>query len=173
MPQLPSGRHLAIDPAPLVQQTEDRNKPQFVHHFMAVKDVASLAHWLDLHYFMSEEEARDNVKAVDLTYGSLVAPAGLVSMGTGYWLADWRTLAVSWTDDDRAAMADWLGSDRVKEQFNYWLKLAERLQQKMLSENAVPLIRTLATMYEQGVHPQQHVRLASGSSSSSLVGGHA
>jgi hypothetical protein len=162
MPQLPSGRHIAIDPAPLVQLTKDRDTPQLVHQLMAISGLASLFDWLDLHFFVTKEEALDKAKALDLTESSLPAPEGLVGVATGYRLSDWQTLAAGWTDADRVAFAGWLESDRAKHQFDQWLQHIRKLQKQMLSDDAVPLTRLLATMYEQGVHPLQNDRTVGG-----------
>lgn len=110
MPQLPSGRQVAVDPTPLGELLQGANSPFHAHHIMAIGQVDDLYRWLDILAVCAEGDLpsvlRVGARKVD------DAPAVFVSTPIGR-LAGWDALAGEWSEADREAFRAFI-DERVR-----------------------------------------------------------
>lgn len=133
MPQLPSGIHVAADPAPLRELLLEQRSGFRAHDLMALDRVESLLAWLDMLVLDPDDPASS-------------APVGR--------LADWERYAHvrQWSEADRLAMREFI-------RFKVMPALASTM--KAVREGQAALLRddgtagVLARMWRAGVHPLQ------------------
>lgn len=151
MPQLPSGRHVAVDPEPLTTLTRGVASPYNAHHLMAIEELGDLFRWLDILVLAPTKTwkpaERERARAVP------GAPAGFVGVPTSFRLADWRSCAGGWSEEDRAAMLAFI-DERVRPWLHDDMELVRRCQ-KALRESPQTPAGMLAAMWEAGCHPLQ------------------
>lgn len=105
MPHLPSGRHVAVDPAPLRRLHKTRPASPFnAHHIMSLARPDNLFCWLDLLLLKPADATVDERAQARPLPG---APGGLVGAPAGR-LANWDVVASDWSDADCAATAAWI-----------------------------------------------------------------
>lgn len=154
MPQLPSGRHVAIDPYPLAALLDDADNPANIHKILAIDSISLLKSWFEVAFFVTPEEANGAGIDTKLGKGSLTPPPGLVTLRTGCPLSRWEALAADWSEEDQAAMKSFLNEPRCKDYMDYQLSVVRKQQQDFLiSDNST--IRLLAGWWKAGVHPAQ------------------
>jgi hypothetical protein len=153
MPMLPSGRHIVLSPAPLVDLLERANQPGNVQKVMALKEWPELHPWIDVLYLLPEGAAgsRDDGAFSD---NSLPAPPGMVAVKAGYRLNDWESRAAEWNDEDRVAMRQFL-DERARGHYEQRLVAARDLQDKLRSPGAGFVTQVLAGWHDAGIHPAQ------------------
>lgn len=153
MPQLPSGRHVALSPEPLVDLLKHAARFGNVHKVMALKTWEDLWPWIEIVYFVPDagEQERDGGELSD---DSLPAPAGLTRVKGGYRVADWEQRAHEWSPDDRAALRADL-DERARKHFRAHLAVARDIQRDMLEGRRGQLAQILAAFCHAGVHPAQ------------------
>ncbi len=153
MPQLPSGRHIAIQLDPLDALLNDVANPGNVHRIMAIKDLASLAPYVRILFLVPEGKCLAAEPPEEFREGSLPRPPGLVVTDSGYTLARLDELNADWSDEDKQAFQAFL-DDRCQELFALGLSHTERARQWLLHESGMPA-RLLALWYQAGCHPCQ------------------
>ena len=153
MPMLPSGRHIALSPKPLVELLENASAPGNVHKVMALKDWPDLYPWIDVIYLVPEGSpgARDKGEFSD---NSLPRPPGWVPIKAGYRLCDWESHARDWSEEDRVAFSEVLDG-RAREHYAQHLDYARGLQERLLASAGGVVPQILAWWYKEGVHPSQ------------------
>jgi hypothetical protein len=152
MPMLPSGRHVAVDPAPLRELLSDPANAFNAHRIMAIRSVDDLFPWLSLIELVpAAKGAPANASAVAGVSASL--PPGLVPRPTGRRLSDWRAEARAWTESDRTAMAQFI-DERIRPHYAATLAGVHRSQEAMLASTH-SLAGDLARMWQNGAHPLQ------------------
>jgi len=152
MPMLPSGRHVGLDPSPLVALLEEGHSPVNVHHLFAIRQWPDLWPWIEVVLFVPAEEAKDS-PGLQMRADALPLPPGLVPRPSGFRLDDFETLQADWTADDRAAFARFL-HERAAPAFARHLAKA-RAVQAVVREHAYGATETLIAWWDAGVHPAQ------------------
>ncbi|MHB0986880.1 MAG: hypothetical protein ACYC05_14990 [Sulfuricella sp.] len=154
MPQLPSGRHVAIDPYPLATLLDAASNPANIHKIMGIDSIPKITNWFEVVYFVTPEEVHGKGIAAEFGEGSLTPPPGLVSLRTGCPLSQWETLAADWSDEDRSAMKTFLSEPRCKDYMEHRLSVVRQQQQDFLSAESFTT-RLIAGWWMAGLHPAQ------------------
>lgn len=154
MPQLPSGRHVAIDPYRLAALLDDASNPANIHKILAIDSLSKMMNWFEVVYFVTPEEANGDGVETELGAGSLTPPPGLVALRTGCPLSRWEALAVDWSEEDRAAMRSFLTEPRIEDYMEHRLSVVRQQQQNLLSSDKFT-VRLLAGWWMAGIHPAQ------------------
>jgi hypothetical protein len=151
MPALPSGRHIAVDPAPLKQLLLDCASPFNAHHLMALERIDDLFRWLDV-LMLKPAESLTADECAQAQPAPVGAPPGMRAVPTGVRLAYWCTIATEWSDDDRAAFAMFI-DDRIRPAMERAIAHVRERQQALLKTPT--LAGAFACMWRDGVHPLQ------------------
>jgi hypothetical protein len=154
MPQLPSGRHVAIDPKRFSELIKNAAHFGNVHKVMAIDSIPTLLPWLDVMYLVEPGTENQDLKKYELADNSFTPPPGFLALNTNCKLSQWGLLAEEWSTEDRAAMQAFLDSERC----NHYLRkfvYAAKLQQELFQESDDFLPKLLASWYAAGVHPAQ------------------
>ena len=132
---LPSGTHVAADPAPLRELLKDADSGFNAHHIMALESADDLLAWLDMLVLDPDDAAS--------------------SMPVGR-LADWERYADShhWNDEDRAEMQAFIV--RVLPSMARIMDTNVRDAQEALLKSPT-VAGALARCYRDGCHPLQEV----------------
>lgn len=123
MPQLPSGREIAITARRLSEvaaRYEDTGEPAALDHVRTVRDLYP---YIDVMYFRPRTDGAPG--AVDA-----YLPTGLEPYPSGYTLADMEAFTRDWTEADRAAFHAFLEEDRTRE---YLAKALDRIRLAQLA----------------------------------------
>jgi hypothetical protein len=150
MPALPSGQHIAVDPAPLNKLLLEADSPFNAHHIMAIEQVDDLFGWLDVLTLKPAGQLAPGESA-----RSQPAPAGapsdLLAVPAGVRLTYWQALADmhKWSKADRAAMTAF-----VDERVRPWLadELAFVRERQRVLPAQPTLAGALAAMWLHGCH---------------------
>jgi hypothetical protein len=153
MPMLPSGRKVALDPAPLVKMLDDPDSPFHVHHILEIKEWEDLARYLDIVFLEPAPPGAPDDAAARLAPGSHPAPVGMVAVPSGHRLDALEQAWRGWPEKDCAAMREYI-EERAKPHFSALLEEV-RKRQEYLMESAPPMTRALAHMHRRGIHPLQ------------------
>ena len=148
MPMLPSGRHVGLDPSPLIALLEEAHAPTNVHHLFAIRQWSDLWQWIDVVLLVPAAEADDSPGRL---MRADALPPGLVPRPSGFRLDDFETLQADWTADDRAAFARFL-HERAAPAFARHLAKA-RAVQAAVREHAGGPTQTLSARRGGGAHP--------------------
>jgi hypothetical protein len=151
MPTLPSGLEVAVDPAPLRKLLLDFASPFNAHHLMALQCTDDLFRWLDVLILkpadaLTADECANSQPAPD------GAPTSFRAIPAGARLSDWRSVAPAWSDDDRAAFADFIDA-RIRPAMVRALANVRERQETLLKTPTVA--GAFACMWRDGIHPLQ------------------
>lgn len=152
MPMLPSGRHIAVQPARLFELIRDTTGPENDGRLFAINTVEDVKRYLDvieLVPIVADDEA-----LTDAAPGSMPLPPGMRAQSTGYSLAECDALSAHWTGADREAFAAFLQEARVNTLLGQWLAVAQEAQQRMSREPDF-VSTVLSAWRAAGVHPDQ------------------
>lgn len=153
MPQLPSGRQVAINPTDLEILVENADNPANVHRLMAIQSETDLYPYVNVLYLLPEAEALGRAMNLEFRNDALPRPPGLALVASGFTLSDWDALTAEWTDDDRVAFRQFLET-RCKSILAGWLQLVRDVQ-RTLPQSASFTTRILAGWWLAGIHPAQ------------------
>lgn len=126
MPMLPSGRHVGLDPAPLVALLQEGHSPVNVRHLFAIRRWPDLWPWIEVVLFVPAEEVDDS-SGLRIRADTLPLPAWMVPRPSGFRLDRFEALQADWTDEDRAAFARFL-EERAAPAFAPHLEKARAVQ---------------------------------------------
>ncbi|UTA46863.1 hypothetical protein L1F30_11895 [Simiduia sp. 21SJ11W-1] len=151
MPQLPSGRHVALDPAPLrslIDKILDEESVTIWPLLAIQKPIDCLQH-LEVIYLVP-----DQGEALQLAPGSLPLDANLQKQPTGLKPRDVLHPDFNWPREDKLAFANYLQGPRVAA---YLEKQFERVMEvkQALKEHGTGLEQWEVHTWEAGVHPVQ------------------
>ena len=152
MPMLPSGRHVGLDPSPLVALLQEGHSPVNVRHLFAIRRWPDLWPWIDVVVFVPADEAEGSA-GLRSRADALPLPPGLVPRPSGFRLDDFETLQADWTADDRAAFARFL-HERAAPAFARHLAKA-RAVQALVREHASGATQAQIAWWDAGAHPAQ------------------
>lgn len=153
MPQLPSGRHVALMPTPLDKLLKEGRHFGNIHKVLAIKTEADVARFVDVLYLVPESEAGSQEGVLGLHDASLQVPPGMAFVPAGFRLSDWEKRAAGWSKEDRAAFREFLAG-RCAPVLREWLDTV-RTGQAKLRETDDPLARLLVAWWDAGCHPAQ------------------
>lgn len=153
MPQLPSGRQVAISPAPLVALLDAANQPGNIHKILAIQSAQDLEQYIDVLFFIAEDETCEPVMQVAYRDEALPRPPGMVPVSSGHTLAAWGALTANWSDEDKVAMHDFLDT-RAAPALNEYLEAVTKVQTHLRGADDF-LTKTLTLWWDAGIHPAQ------------------
>ena len=153
MPQLPSGRHVAITANPLADILDDVNNPSNVHIVMGIATHQDLEPYIDVLFLIPETEAAENAIHSGYIENSLPPPPKFVPVNSGYRLSGLSELTHDWDETDKAAFQEFL-CGRATTTFDSCMKEVRRAQLAMRNSSNSS-IRLLATWWIAGCHPAQ------------------
>lgn len=152
MPQLPSGRQVAVTFAPLTELLKAADSPFNSHKIMAIEQARDLWPYLSVLFLVPEADAAD-APAAAFRDDALPRPPGLMPVDSGFRLSDWDALTQDWSGDDRAAMREFLET-RAACLFDEGLELVRTTQRALLAAPGT-MAGAFAIMWQQGCHPLQ------------------
>jgi hypothetical protein len=150
MPQLPSGRHAGIDPAPFHQLISDAQQGKFVHRLMGITEDSHLLRYLEVVDLIPSQ----GPKGIAFAEGSSPRPAEFEMARTGVMLDRLDDLGNSWTSEDLAAFRDFLGEERNLRYRKDLLQAASDAQE-YLARSKNFMAQLLTQWWRAGVHPAQ------------------
>lgn len=154
MPQLPSGRQVTFDPAPLAALLAKAYDHMNLVKIMSIDSIQKIMDWYVISYLVTPEEAHGKGSAPNLSSDSLPLPEGLVNVSTDVPLSRWEELAVLWSKEDKLEMQSFLNSQRFKDYMENQFSVVKKYQQRYTnSENLIT--RMSALMWKAGCHPDQ------------------
>ena len=151
MPQLPSGKHFALDPSPLQKIISDAYDGLKAHELMAIENIEQLFSHINIMYFRPAKEARDNLP---LAKFSIVPPDDLEPYFSGFNLISIKDEFDSWCHEDQKAFAEFLNEKRTNSYLEGLLETVKEYQDQ-LTENPSTLQGMLALWWKLGIHPLQ------------------
>ncbi|MHB8679324.1 MAG: hypothetical protein ACYC7G_06280 [Rudaea sp.] len=150
MPQLPSGRHVAIQAAPLFSLMEDSMRAgAIITRLLRIERVEHLYPYIDVMFFIELDGAR-----TEGAPGGQPIPEGLQPFPSGFTLASIGAERATWPQTDRAAFATYLASDRVRAHLVALFNEVERLKQRLADEGDAET-RLQVLWWKQNCHPVQ------------------
>jgi hypothetical protein len=152
MPQLPSGRQVALIPTPLDNLLKEGRHFGNIHKVLAIQAEADLYRYVEIFYLVPEGEASSRESVLGLHADSLPVPPGMAFMPAGFKLSEWEA-GSGWSEADRAAFRDFLAS-RCAPVLREWLDTV-KAGQANLHEAEDPLTRLLVAWWDAGCHPAQ------------------
>lgn len=152
MPQLPSGRLVAIMPTPLDKLLKEGRHFGNVHKVLAIQAEPDLYRFVDVLYLVPESEAGSQEGVLGLNAHSLPVPPGMAFVPAGFTLSEWEERS-SWSEADRAAFRDFLAG-RGALALREWLDTVQEGQAN-LHKAEDPLTRLLVAWWDAGCHPAQ------------------
>ena len=136
MPMLPSGRHVGLDPSPLVALLQEGHSPFNVRHLFAIRRWPDLWPWIEVVLFVPSDEAADSA-GLRQRADALPLPPGLVPRPSGFRLDRFEDLQADWPDEDRAAFARFL-DERAAPAFARHLEKARAVQAVVREQSDEP-----------------------------------
>jgi len=103
MPMLPSGRHVAINRAPLQSLLDGEQGLSTVHLVLAIKEKVDIYPYTDLILLLPEAEATQQQVEESFLDDSLPRPPGLVPVQSGFRLNQSEVFSADWSQEDKAA----------------------------------------------------------------------
>jgi len=151
MPQLPSGRHIAIGTDSLSGLLETVAAGFRVHELMSIKEPEHLSPYLDIYYF---RPATPDDPAIEYTDAALTPPDGFTPCRTGHTLATLHQAWEQWPADDRQAFVDFLSEPRFSDYLNELFDYVERYKQ-IIRDSGPFAARVQAHWWDASCHPLQ------------------
>lgn len=151
MPQLPSGRQIALSPKPLDELFRESRRPDNVHKLLGIRTERDLWRFVDILRLVPDSGGVP--MEITLRGDSNPIPQGRELEPAGYRLSEWEAEASGWTEEDRGAFREWLAGQAAPA-FAEWLE-AVRDEQTRLRGTGDFLTRVLAGWWDAGCHPAQ------------------
>ncbi len=155
MPQLPSGRHIGLDPAPLAKMVSDAEAGKFVLDLMAIKHPEDALRRIGVLYFRPKVESDRGMSLSEL---SNLPPEDLEPYPSGFNVVTIKSEFDQWSPEDQSAFIEFLRADRTS-RFMDSVLAAIRKAQDRLVDNPSTLPGLLATWWNLGIHPLQEERM--------------
>lgn len=153
MPQLPGGRHVAINATPLAALLDDANNPVNAQKIMAINSPHDLEAYIEVIFLMPEAEAADRGFDTEFINNSLPRPPGLFAVRSGFCLSDWPVLTRDWNDEDKVAFREFIDG-RGAETFDRCMAEVGIAQDAMRNASEMTA-KILAAWMAAGCHPAQ------------------
>lgn len=153
MPQLPSGRHVGLNPSPLVDVLENAYNKWGAHELMAIESINHLFAYIRVLYFKAEQGYGTNGTGYQ-TF-SLVPSDELTPYDSGYNLITIQDEMENWDYCDKKAFIDFLNEKRTNNFLENTLNKVREAQNELLDQPTT-LQGMLATWWKLGCHPLQN-----------------
>ncbi len=132
MPQLPSGRHVAIVATPLNKLYLEIFSCYSVHKFMAVETVEDIKQFIEIIELIPVNAGDgDDIEHSD---DSLPLPENLTQFHTNIMLANAQALIGAWTEEDQHAFWEYTKSPRAVNYFEVALKNVKDRQELVIAQ---------------------------------------
>lgn len=153
MPQLPSGRHVALDPSPLNQLIDDVLHERTLAHWplLAIESPNDCLKHIEINYM----EPVLDVGAPNLAKGSLPIDSTLRQVRTGLTVENVLADASDWSREDKEFFCDFLSSERVRDFLDNHFENIKQIQAS-LREDGSFLQKWQAQTWAAGCHPIQN-----------------
>ncbi|MEX2517318.1 MAG: hypothetical protein WD572_10510 [Gammaproteobacteria bacterium] len=152
MPQLPSGRHFAIQADSLTDMLENAARGIRTHELMVINDTAQLYAYLDVLYFRSGTARKIPPQYFDEAH---TPPEKRVPYASGHTLATLIEQEIRhWTAADQNALFDFLLEFRTRQYLLDWLNAVEKVKDR-IRQHGHWLARLQALWWDTGCHPLQ------------------
>ncbi len=126
MPQLPSGRHVAIHAGPFENFMQKVSDFALMREIVQMETISDVMEFVEVIFLVVKADIEsNNSPEYSLADESFIPPPGFIALNSGFKLSDWEEMAKDWSDEDRAAMQEFLESDRCKSYFQYYLDTAK------------------------------------------------
>ena len=153
MPQLPGGRHVAINTTPLSALLGDAGNPGNVHKIMAIAAFKDLDAYIEVLFLVPAIAPAAQLPAPELRSGSMPCPPGLVLVDSGYRLSDWSELTQDWDEPDKTAFRDFLNGPAAALFAESMIEV--RRTQEAMRVSPKFMTRLLTASCDCGCHPAQ------------------
>ncbi|MBM5570556.1 MULTISPECIES: hypothetical protein [Deefgea] len=135
MPALPSGTHIAFDPAAIFSLLEGPHTVDKVVQLMLIRNWADMQYLLEIIQLVPIEEADETTLPILLSDDSLQAPEGHVMRPTDMSVPEYlHSLEVSKLKADHEALVAELNG-RAKDHFAFLLERVQQTQKLLLEMN--------------------------------------
>lgn len=152
MPQLPSGRHVAIQATPLFDLIDAACTPDAViTRLLQIEQRADLSPYIDVMFFREIADA----PVLAIAPGGESVPSGIVPFASGYTLATIHQAIRDWPPEDRRGFAEYLGSERMQTHLSALLDRVAEVKHRLGREGGF-VLQLQALMWETGCHPVQN-----------------
>lgn len=151
MPQLPSGKHVALDPSPLQEVITEAFEGIKVQELMSIESTAQLFSHINILYFRPTAQN----SSLPLAKYSIVPPEGFETYFSGFNLISIKNEVDSWPPGDQQALIQFLNEERTNGFLEGLLSTVKEYQTK-LSDHPTTLQGLMALWWKLGVHPLQN-----------------
>lgn len=151
MPQLPSGKHFALDTSPLWQVIDDAYEGRFVHAVMAIERPEDMFEHVAILYL--RPRAPDTAPW-QISGNSDHPPDDLEPYPSGFNLVTIKGECAQWSKEDQRAFVEFLNSPKTDAYFSDTLDTVRACQQDLLGQPS-SLPGLIATWWKHGCHPLQ------------------
>lgn len=152
MPQLPSGRHVALEPQPLNQLIDDvvNERAVAIWPLLAIASPNDCINHFELVYM----EPTGDGDTPSLATGSVPLDAALRKVHTGLTLGDVLADTSDWSREDKEFFCEFLSSERVQAFLAHHFDHVQEVQAE-LREHGSSLQKWEAQTWAAGCHPLQ------------------
>jgi len=153
MPMLPSGRHVAINRAPLQSLLDGEQGLSSVHLVLAIKEKVDIYPYTELILLLPEAQATQQQIELSFLNESLPRPPGLIPVQSGFRLNQADVFSADWSQEDKAAFWEFIQVRAA----HLFVEALERVAdfQHFLRKETDGATRLLVTWWDAGVHPAQ------------------
>lgn len=152
MPQLPSGRHFALDFQPLLEALRAAESGHHIPRVMEIQTLRDLHPYIRLLWLLPISADSDH--PLNLHKDSTIPPPGLTPIPTGHTAAQMDQLADEVSAEDLIAIQDFLQSETIQKNIHNALAAVIDMQNFLLDHPQLR-IRVQAGWSKLGVHPLQ------------------
>ncbi len=150
MPQLPSGKHFAINDYELQEMFRKLAGGFRVHELMAIEKPADLLPYLNVLYFKPTDDAVTH----DYHEKSAKIPDGWQPYQSGFTVVTIRKELKKWPVEDQRAFAEFLTGEFCQGYLQSMLQNVEMIKAALL-EAGPHVARVQAWWWKLGIHPLQ------------------
>lgn len=134
MPQLPGGRHIAIQPESLNKLCE-RVKTGFrVHELMSIESREHLLNYIDILFFKPKEPGEIPGSTAQ---GSDFPPEDMTPYLSGFTVNTFQEELTTWPKADRVAFLAFLESAKVQKYFDELLQLLDEYKEELFRHGSL------------------------------------
>ncbi|MCC7516754.1 MAG: hypothetical protein IT470_05370, partial [Pseudomonadales bacterium] len=153
MPQLPSGKHVAVQFDSSIISHLNEPKASSVPWVMALQQPEDLYRWL-LVYYLQPDHGGSAINAKEFHSRSSSPPENHLLIPTGMRLSQWEKLTNEWSAEDKKSMRDWMEGPMYECLVQPMLEQAKWAQQWLESSNEF-MVKTSVLWWKAGVHYAQ------------------
>ena len=106
MPQLPSGRHIAIHAGPFEHFMQKVSEFALMREIVQMETISDVLDFVDVIFLVKSDLESNHSSEYSLADESFTPPPGFIALNSGFKLPDWEGMAKDWSAEDRAAMQD-------------------------------------------------------------------